>query len=234
MKKNGIVFFLKKLLLGDPEKERALILPIEGYKEQIINIKKIWNNDTGFDFGVERLLRLSIAFSQFLLPGIHIREIFKRNSGIVIEFYVILKIFIPVLFLALGITKSNLVFLLVLYLIIDTAIYLASCFFLSDIEKKARSDKRTIILIFLNYIGITLGFAVLYSHFAVLWKLVDTIKVQASNFEAIYFSFVTTATIGYGDFSPCGTMGQMLVICQSILFFIFLGIFLNFFANKIK
>jgi Ion channel len=53
-------------------------------------------------------------------------------------------------------------------------------------------------------------------------------------FDPIYFSFITSATIGYGDYYPATPMGKLLVSLQSVLFLIFVALFLNFFSSKVE
>jgi hypothetical protein len=53
-------------------------------------------------------------------------------------------------------------------------------------------------------------------------------------FDAVYFSIVTSSSIGYGDYYPIKTIGKILVSIQSLLFLFFVVLFLNFFSTKIK
>ena len=84
------------------------------------------------------------------------------------------------------------------------------------------------LLLFLNYVEIIFSFAVLYSCGNYLnqpfhhW------------FDAIYFSTINSASIGYGDFYPVTTIGKVLATAQAFLFLFFVVLFLNFFTTKIK
>jgi hypothetical protein len=53
-------------------------------------------------------------------------------------------------------------------------------------------------------------------------------------FDAIYFSTITSSSIGYGDFYPVTTFGRFIVSTQALLFLFFVVLFLNFFSTKIK
>jgi hypothetical protein len=53
-------------------------------------------------------------------------------------------------------------------------------------------------------------------------------------FDAIYFSTINSASIGYGDFYPVTTIGKVLATAQAFLFLFFVVLFLNFFTAKIK
>jgi len=59
-------------------------------------------------------------------------------------------------------------------------------------------------------------------------------KPLVSGFDAIYFSIITSSSIGYGDFHPVTTFGKILVSLQALLFLFFVVLFLNFFSTKIK
>jgi hypothetical protein len=53
-------------------------------------------------------------------------------------------------------------------------------------------------------------------------------------FDAIYFSIVTSVTIGFSDFYPVAPMGKFLVSAQSLFFLLFVVLFINFFSNKVE
>jgi hypothetical protein len=59
-------------------------------------------------------------------------------------------------------------------------------------------------------------------------------KPLENGFDAIYFSIITSSSIGYGDFHPVTTFGKILVSLQALLFLFFVVLFLNFFSTKIK
>jgi hypothetical protein len=52
--------------------------------------------------------------------------------------------------------------------------------------------------------------------------------------QVVYFSFSTSATVGYGDITPVHQFGQYLVIAQIMIFLVFVGLFINFFAAKVQ
>jgi hypothetical protein len=49
----------------------------------------------------------------------------------------------------------------------------------------------------------------------------------------VYFSFVTCATIGFGDVYPVTPFGKVMVCFQSLLLLVFVVLFLNFFTSKV-
>jgi hypothetical protein len=84
------------------------------------------------------------------------------------------------------------------------------------------------LLLFLNYIEIIFSFGVLYSCGNYLNKPFN------HWFDAIYFSTINSASIGYGDYFPVTTIGKVLATAQAFLFLFFVVLFLNFFTAKIK
>jgi hypothetical protein len=51
--------------------------------------------------------------------------------------------------------------------------------------------------------------------------------------QAIYFSFITAATIGYGDISPKDDYIQQIVIAQVIISLVFIVMFIANIAGKL-
>jgi hypothetical protein len=89
-----------------------------------------------------------------------------------------------------------------------------------------------LLFTFLNYIEICFGFAALYSHLNAQNNF-NTVRPFQTKMEAIYFSFITSSSIGFGDFAPNTGIGEFLVICQSLIFFLFIAIFMGFFVSKL-
>jgi Ion channel len=222
--------FLYKLFFGKPEYNK----PIRGteYHTHWRNLQKIWNNERHHDIGFEKILRLILVALHFVFPGIHIRNVTGRfgsiKRNVVIEFYVLCKTLLPLYFLASGLYVHPWVMILSSYLLAETVCYVASLIFVSDIFVKPRSYRRNILMLFFNYLEISFCFAVIY---AGLHLLGDQPK---SVFDYVYFSVVTSTTIGYGDFHPVTNMGKVFVCVQAIMVVAFIVLFLNFFGSKVE
>jgi hypothetical protein len=93
---------------------------------------------------------------------------------------------------------------------------------------KPRSYRRNILMLFFNYIELSLCFAVIYGG---LHLLGDAPK---SVIDYIYFSIVTSTTIGYGDLHPVSNLGKVLVSMQAVMVLAFVVLFLNFFGSKVE
>jgi hypothetical protein len=221
---------LKKLLLGNVSR-----LPKPDYnplEKRIQNIKAIWNNNHQDDNGIEKIVRLFLSSSQLFFPGVYIKYLACLKGyeyrDLALDFYVLLKVTFPLLILIYHWQEYNFVIWIMVYVLLETVLYIPTLIFASDMFSKPRSYKRSMLLLFLNYIEIILAFAVLYSCGDFLNKPLN------HWFDAVYFSAMTSSTIGYGDFYPVTTIGKVLATIQALLFLFFVILFLNFFSTKIK
>ena len=221
---------LKKLLLGNVSK-----IPkpkLNSVQRRVQNIKSIWNNDHQDDNGIEKIFRLFLSSSQLLFPGIYIKYLACKRGyeyqDIAMDFYILLKVAFPLLILMNQWQNNSFVIGILVYVLLETVLYIPTLIFASDSFSKPRSYKRSMLLLFLNYLEIIFSFGVLYSCGNYLNKPFN------HWFDAVYFSTITSSTIGYGDFSPVTTIGKLLTSIQAILFLFFVILFLNFFSTKIK
>ena len=221
---------LHKLFFGKPEYNTPL--STSAYELYTSNLRKIWNNEKHQDIGFEKILRLCLVAVQIIFPGIHIRNIFgkygliKRN--VAIEFFVLFKTLLPVVFLATGLYNNLFAVIISSYLLAETVCYVSSLIFVADMFVRPRSYRRNILMLFFNYMEISLCFAVVYGGLHLLGE-------QPKNyFDYIYFSIVTSTTIGYGDIHPVTTLGKAMVCLQAVLVVAFIVLFLNFFGSKVE
>ena len=225
-----MVSILKKLFLGNVTSiEKSKYNPIE---KRILNIKSIWNNEHQDDNGIEKIVRLFLAASQLLFPGIYLKYLAAKKGieyqNLALDFYVLFKVCFPLMILANHWQTNHYVIWIMVYLLLETVLYIPTLIFASDLFSRPRSYKRSMLLLFLNYVEVVFSFAALYSCGNYLNKPLE------SGFDAIYFSIITSSSIGYGDFHPVTTFGKILVSLQALLFLFFVVLFLNFFSTKIK
>ncbi len=221
---------LKKLLLGNLSK-----IPKPEYnpvQKRIMNIKAIWDNNHQDDNGIEKLVRLFLSSSQLLFPGVYIKYLAYLKGyeyrDLALDFYVLLKVTFPLLILINHWHSYHFVIWIMIYVLLETVLYIPTLIFASDMFSKPRSYKRSMLLLFLNYLEIIISFGVLYS-------CGDYLNKPFNHwFDAIYFSTINSASIGYGDFYPVTTIGKVLATAQAFLFLFFVVLFLNFFTAKIK
>ncbi len=221
---------LKKLLLGNVSKlTKPKVNPIQ---KRILNIKSIWNNDHQDDNGIEKIVRLVLSFSQLLFPGVYLKYLAARKGveylDLTLDFYVLLKVSFPIIILINHWQHQGLVIGIMIYVLLETIFYIPTLIFASDLLSRPRSYKRSMLLLFFNYLEIVFAYAVLYSNGNYLNKPFQ------HWFDAVYFSIITSSSIGYGDYYPVTVLGKVLVSTQALLFLFFVVLFLNFFSTKIK
>ncbi|RTY94909.1 potassium channel family protein [Flavobacterium sp. GT3R68] len=224
-----MIAILKKLLLGNITVDEPEFNPIE---KRIQNIQAIWNNDHQDDNGIEKILRMFLSSSLFLFPGLYIKylasKIGHEYKDLTLDVYVLLKVTFPLLILINHWQNNTWVIWIMVYVLLETVLYIPTLIFASDMFSRPRSYKRSVLLLFINYLEIIFAFAVLYSCGNYLNKPFD------HWFDAIYFSLITLSSIGYGDFYPVTTFGKVLASTQALMFLFFVVLFINFFSTKIK
>jgi hypothetical protein len=221
---------LKKLLLGKTSKgAQPKFNPIQ---KRIQNIQSIWNNDHQEDNGIEKIVRLILASSQLLFPGIYIKYWASKKGveyqDLALDFYVLLKVIFPIVILINHWQNQEWLIWILVYVFLETVFYIPTLIFASDLFSKPRSYKRSMLLLFFNYLEIAFAYAVFYS----VGNYMN--KPFFHWFDSIYFSIVTSSSIGYGDYHPITPIGKFLVTTQALLFLFFIVLFLNFFSTKVK
>ncbi len=230
-----VLHFFRVLFVGNQEYHNNKLRP--AIFHQYLYLKRVWTNEHYNDFGIERFIRLFLALALFVFPGLYVRAFFNRFGLIArkmaVEFYVVLKLALPILYFKFHLTYHLWVAVLAGYLGIETIVYLAALIYLSNEFAKPISYRRSLTALFLNYIEICLNYAVIYAYGNA--RIPHFFKEKlVSGIQLVYFSFSTSATVGYGDIAPVHPVGQILVITQVIVFLIFVGLFINFFAAKVQ
>ena len=223
--------FLRKLILGKPSESDKI--PIQGtLKKRTNNLKAIWNNDQAEDIGIEKLLRLFLAISQFLFLGTYIKQLAGRKGvafrDLSVDAFVLFKVFFPFTLLYYHLEGYNILFYIMIWFLLETILYVPTLIFASDNFSRPRSYRRAMLLLFFNYLEIVISFGVIYHRGEYLNK------PFTHWFDPIYFSFITSATVGFGDFFPATPMGKFLVSAQTIIFMAYVVLFLNFFSNRVE
>lgn len=222
--------FLKKLLIGKVSQNfKPKYNPIQ---RRILNIRAIWNNDHQDDNGIEKIFRLFLSISQLLFPGIYVKTIASKigyaYKDLAMDIYILLKVAFPLVILINGWLDYPILIWLLVYLILETILYIPTLIFASDLFARPRSYKRSMLLLFFNYLEVIIAFGVFYS-------LGQNTNIPFAHWsDALYFSLMTSNTIGYGDYYPITTFGKFLASVQAMFFLSFVILFLNFFSTKVK
>ena len=81
---------------------------------------------------------------------------------------------------------------------------------------------------------LALGFGLLFwVDRALEWGLLDHSGGSGSSISPFYFSVVTYTTLGFGDITPAGWQGEVLVVLEVILGYTTLGLLLSILANRV-
>jgi hypothetical protein len=210
-------------------KDKPKIDPIQ---KRLLNIKSIWNNDHQDDNGIEKIVRLFLSISQLVFPGVYIKYLLYKTKfewqDLAMDIYILAKLFFPFFVLVYQWQHITVLIALIVYFLAETILYIPTLIFASDMLSKPRSYKRSMLLLFFNYIEIVIAFGVLYS-------CGNNMNIPFITwYDPIYFSVVTSSSIGFGDYYPVTTFAKMLVSIQALFFLTFVVLFLNFFSTKMK
>jgi len=222
--------FIKKLLIGKvDENYKSKYDPID---RRILNIRSIWNNDHQDDNGIEKIFRLLLSISQLLFPGIYVKTIASKINyaykDLAMDCYILMKTFFPLVILMNHWQDHKILIWLLVYLILETILYIPTLIFASDLFARPRSYKRSMLLLFFNYLEVVISFGVFYT-------LGNNTNIPFAHWsDALYFSLMTTNTIGYGDYFPITMYGKFLASIQAMFFLSFVVLFLNFFSTNVK
>ncbi|MGR6086819.1 MAG: potassium channel family protein [Arcticibacter sp.] len=221
---------LRKLILSDnpcDQKAHSNVL-----HKRLSNVKSIWHNEHQDDVGLEKILRLFLASSQFAFPGIYIKQICSYRGihlqELAIDVYILVKILFPFYLLYFNLELNPIIISILAWLLLETILYISTLVFASDLFDQPRSYRRSMLLLFMDYFQIVLSYAVLY-------KTGEHLNKPLTHwFDPIYFSVVTSATVGYGDFHPITAFGKLLAASQIVIFFIVVMFILNFFSHRME
>lgn len=221
---------VRKLLLGSKKKDPTLYVgPIQ---KRIENIRVIWNNEHHDDLGIEKVFRLFLAASQFIFPGIYIKQFFGKWGNEVQELamdcYILGKVAFPFSLLYFGWLPYHFAIFIVLCGMCETLLYVPTLIFASDFLTRPSSYRRSMLMLFFNYFEIAFGFAYIYAHG-------DYLNQSFTHwYDPIYFSITTMCTIGYGEYHPITGLAKFLVCVQSVIFLSFIVLFINFFSSRVQ
>ncbi len=217
----------KKLVFGSQDADNLKSSPTSPHFKKI---RSVWDSSHYQDFGIERLVRLFLVTSKLLFPAIYIElltnNLSKHSKKISGELYVVFKTLMPFLMLYYSLWHYQWLFIFNIYLLVETFLYVFYKIFLPE-HNKEKLVNRSVILLFFNFFELIASFGVIYASGNYLNMPIE------SWVDALYFSFITGVTIGFGDFHPVNDTGKILVMLQIISTISFLFLFFNFFAPRV-
>jgi len=192
-------------------------------------IKDVWHSSNYDDFGTERIFRLFLVVSKVFFPGVYLDYIDRKSNRhqrkIRGELYVIFKTSLPFFMLYFGLWDYSWLFIINIYLLLETYVYIFNKIFLPELNS-GKNNNRSLILLFFNFVEVIGSYAVIYA-------AGDYLNEPVKNFtEALYFSLITGATVGYGEIHPITADGKLLVMTQLVSTLSFLILFFNFYAPR--
>ena len=103
--------------------------------------------------------------------------------------------------------------------VVDTVFLVSSCAVIAfGVLDQQTVNKQSVLGALSVYITVGILFTVLYGAIAEVddapFFAQDT---DGSPADRLYFSFVTLATLGYGDFSPGGDLGRMMAVIEALI-----------------
>ncbi len=105
---------------------------------------------------------------------------------------------------------------LLIYRIADIVTYRVYFLLIKSQEQPWKTEmlRRSIVIVALNFYESTVDFAILYR---ITGQVCDQSgQALASSISSLYFSLVTMATLGYGDFLPKTDLTRAIVMCQIV------------------
>ena len=170
-------------------------------------------------FGIFRVFQLSLEFAKIAFPSFWITLFLGKKKANVVDFSNDVWGLVRIAFLIImlwWVPSGNWQAWLVIYLIADIFVYVSRLVFLSDIYEPTLTPERTLLFLLVNYFEIVLGFAFLHRVYGGL-NVGSLCPIQA-----LYFSFVTSTTLGYGEIVPVSSDAQLRIIIQLAITFVFI------------
>lgn len=214
---------VRKLVVGrgprpDEQKQSTITHRVE-------NLKAIWDNAYEEDAGLEKFVRLLLAASQFIFPGMYIKHLLWRKGRLyqdfAVELFVLLKTVFPIAVMVQGWAHERWALVLIAWFMLETLLYIPTLIFASDHFTSPRSYRRSKLLIFINYMEVVFSFAVIHLSFGYFNQPFHSWK------DAVYASFMITSTIGFGEYYPVTGLGKLMVSLQSVFYISYIALFIS-------
>lgn len=220
------------------DQEKPIIDPDSTYSKLLLHIKRILKNEEPVKhvFGIEKVTIVLLAGLQIFLPSTFVRWLTRKKSQkfrkTAIDFYAVFKI-VLLLVILINFNKSSFfICFLAVYFLADVLTYHLNRLFLSSLFTAPVSINRNVILLFVNILEVITSYAILFSGTSSAGfegKIID------DGMTALYFSFMTFTTVGYGDYMPIGRTGEIIAVCEAMTAYMFIStIIVNFVSRMVR
>ncbi|WPU94689.1 ion channel [Mucilaginibacter sabulilitoris] len=219
----------------------------ETQRERLVEIRDNLGQKT---YGVEWGLRMVLQRLCFVVPSAYIKKcsdgklLLRRRKDI--EIYAFFKLLIVSVVVFSGLAALWIGLIILFIAGFDTFHALLCRIFLNKEWREEVSPKRNLIMAFVNYVEIAVCFAGAYlfcdqyqnpakGYAFIIHNQIDVGTHHLTSTQAVYYSFVTGATVGYGDISAASAPAQFLVCLQVMVSLFFVVVIItNMMANFSK
>ena len=226
--------FFSQLFLGYRDEDEHYIAP--ALKKQKSMMEQMWVGKAYPDFGIERITRLFCASLNYVFPTLYVRHLAGKWGGwtgrkMIMDLFTILNLLLPICALIFHWHKSTFAFGIVTYFTAGTISYLINLVLLRPEYTQPGSYLRSLLCLFLNYIQIIVYFAFTYMY---IGKNAFALTIDTWDaLHALYYSFVVSTTLGFGEITPISSAAIWVTISQLLLSFLFVYIILTTFLSHI-
>lgn len=228
----NILIILKQLFCGPEIPKKKVQKPGRFYRRQIKVIKDVWNCKKEYDFGIERVLRLFCACIQFISLANLFRELFGfagfKARKLFVDVWVLLNLAYPLILIKTGLWDSCPFIILLVYLTVETVIYLLNLIVLKPYLPQPSSYTRNLLSLFLNYLQVAFAFSAFYLNAGLKYHCNN-----ATGLQSIYYSLVTQTTVGFGDIVPTDNLMLLLTILHVIISLLFVYLFFGYMISQV-
>ncbi len=188
-------------------------------------------------FGIERIFLLLVCFGLLVMPAMVVRgigQIFgEHGRRLAMEIYAIAKPVLLFWVLFSGHFALTAWAVVASVALLDLYISLLAMVFLKHFHTGRTSHGRSLLLLVVNFAESVVAFAVLYgfSQSIANQAHLDPTPI-VDPFTLLYFSCVTAASVGYGDYLPMNDSGKLIAIFQILSSMGFIFILLTSFVTS--
>ena len=184
---------------------------------------------------LERIILLLLCVAMLATPGFWVRHFGGKRGRtarkVWVEVYAISKLALAAIVLYANVWTVPYSWIVIVGLLADVFINLAGYIFLRNFWQNPYSWNRSLMLLFVNFLEYTGWFACLYLSWGLLRNNGSVITAAS---DALYFSIVTAATVGFGDITPSPGLGRFLVTVEILASLFFIATVVSYFVSNMS